>query len=469
MNRPTRIVSTAALTLAVAAKASAAGIEVPENGAVPLGRGGTAVSSFGTAYALQFNPAGIASVEGLDVRLDGRFVNHDVSFQRAPRAGIPVDFEKVSNGAGTFFAPTVSVAYRSPKLLDGRLSVGAGVWGPPGVGRYAYPDPKAIAAADPDSANSNVNAMAPQRYTLVEQDNLVAMPGLGAAWRLSDTLSLGLVVQVASANVSLRRAIAAKSFNGTEGYDNDAMVTVKVSQAAIPTGTLGVAWSPAARWRVGAAYRHGLTLDARGTMDIELSEAGRRLVSSIDGNAARLQFSLPSTARAGATFLGDGWSASGEVVWEGWSVLDRMTLTPDVSITEAGKAPRKVEPLALEKSLKDAYGARLGGSWRAHDRVELHAGALFETNAIPSKTQAIDYVTGDRLGGSVGTTLTLGGGFSLSVGGMLYKPVTLTVTDSEVRRSSSDTEQPPVIVGNGTYTSNIWVAAVGLGYTNGSF
>ncbi|MFM2153127.1 MAG: hypothetical protein RL199_1562, partial [Pseudomonadota bacterium] len=152
MNRPTRIASTAALTLAVAAKASAAGIEVPENGAVPLGRGGTAVSSFGTAYALQFNPAGIASVEGLDVRLDGRFVNHDVSFQRAPRAGIPVDFEKVSNSAGTFFAPTVSVAYRSPKLLGGRLSLGAGVWGPPGVGRYAYPDPKAIAAADPDSA-----------------------------------------------------------------------------------------------------------------------------------------------------------------------------------------------------------------------------------------------------------------------------------------------------------------------------
>jgi hypothetical protein len=47
--------------------------------------------------------------------------------------------------------------------------------------------------------------------------------------------------------------------------------------------------------------------------------------------------------------------------------------------------------------------------------------------------------------------------------------VTLTVADSEVRRSSSDTEQPPVVVGNGTYTSNIWVAAVGLAYTNGSF
>jgi len=469
MQRSTRLAVTAILGLAVSGKASAAGLEVPENGAVPLARGGTAVSRFGTAYALQFNPAGIADVEGLDVRIDGRFVNHDVGFQRAPRAGIPVDFEKVSNGAGVFFAPTVSVAYRSPKLLGGRLSLGVGVWGPPGVGRYSYPDPKAIAASDPDSANSNVNAMAPQRYMLIEQNNLVAMPGLGAAWRLSDSLSVGLVFQNASANVSLRRAIAAKSVNGTEGYDNDALVTVKVSQAVVPTGTVGVAWSPAGRWRVGAAYRHGLTLDARGTMDIELSEVGRRLVSSIDGDGARLQFSLPSAARDGATFLGDGWSASGELVWEGWSVLDRMTLTPDVSLTEAGKPPRKVEPLALEKNLKDSYGARLGGSWRAHDRVELHAGALFETNAIPSKTQAIDYVTGDRLGGSVGTTLTLGGGFSLSVGGMLYRPVTLTVTDSEVRRSSSDTEQPPVIVGNGTYTSNIWVAAIGLGYTQGSF
>ena len=68
-----------------------------------------------------------------------------------------------------------------------------------------------------DSANSNVNAMAPQRYMLVEQNNLIAMPGVGAAWRLSDTLSVGLVLQNASANVSLRRAIAAKSVNGTEG------------------------------------------------------------------------------------------------------------------------------------------------------------------------------------------------------------------------------------------------------------
>jgi long-chain fatty acid transport protein len=469
MNRPTRIASTAALALAVAGKASAAGFDIPENGAVPLARGGTAVSSFGTAYALQYNPAGITSIEGLDVRVDGRFVQHDVTFERAPRKGIPVAFEKVSNSAGPFFGPAVEVAYRSSKLFDGRLALGLGVWGPPGVGRYAYPNPQPIAASDPESANSNVNAMAPQRYMLVDQDIFIAMPAVGAAWRFSDALSVGLVVQAASTNVNLRQSIAAKSFNGTESYDNDAFVTVKASQAAVPTGTLGVAWSPNSRWSVGASYRHGVAIDARGTMSIELSEVGKTQISSITGNGARLQLTLPAVARAGATYRGSGWSASGELVWEGWSSLDQLSLTPDVTITEKNGDLKKVDPLAIEKKWKDAYGARLGGSWRAHDLVELHAGALFETNAIPSSTQAVDFVSGDRLGGSLGTTLTLGHGFSLSLGGMVYKPVSLKVTDSIVHRASADTEQPPVIVGNGTYTSNVWVAAVGLGYTNGSF
>jgi long-subunit fatty acid transport protein len=461
MNRPTRIASTAALALAVAGKASAAGFDIPENGAVPLARGGTAVSSFGTAYALQYNPAGITSIEGLDVRVDGRFVQHDVSFQRSGG-----DYDKVSNSAGVFFAPAVEVAYRSPKLLDGRLALGLGVWGPPGVGKYAYPDPQALASKGYESAD--LKAMAPQRYMLVDQDIFIGFPSAGAAWRFSDAFSAGLVLHGATSNVNLRQSIAAKSLGGTEDTSLDALVSVKVKQAFAPSATLGLSWTPDEHWRVGASYRLPVDVDAKGTMDIALSEVGKK-VATVSGNGARLQLTLPAVARAGATYLGSGWSASGELLWEGWSALDQMTLTPDVSITEGGKDPKKVDPLAIEKKWKDAYGARLGGSWRAHDLVELHAGALFETNAIPSSTQAVDFVSGDRLGGSLGTTLTLGRGFSLSLGGMVYKPVSLTVTDSKVHRASADTEEPPVIVGNGTYTSNVWVAAVGLGYTNGSF
>jgi len=81
-------------------------------------------------------------------------------------------------------------------------------------------------------------------------------------------------------------------------------------------------------------------------------------------------------------------------------------------------------------------------------------------------------VTGTRYGGSVGLTASFHG-FGITLAAMGYLPQTIVVTDSAVLRSVSgltnqEAAQPsnyPVTIGNGTYTTNLWVASIGLSYS----
>lgn len=458
------------LALALAAlapvAASAAGFDVPENGALMLARGGTAVSGFGNAYALQFNPAGMSTIEGLDVRIDARLVNHAVSFQRD---AADMSYAAVANSGGVFVGPAVEVAYRLKNVLDGRLSIGLGVWGPPGVGKYAYPDPEAMTRAGKQSAD--VKDATPQRYGLIESNILILYPSLGASWKFSDLVSVGVTLQDAIATVSFSQSIAAQSLNGTEDTTFDAIVKLHVSDSFAPTGVLGVALTPSEHLRIGASFRPQVAIKGTGTMDVALPEIAKALGYKVVGaGTATLALNLQPVAHLGAAWVDDRFSVSGELTYEGWHTNQKMVLTPDVEIQQGTNEPVKLAAIDIDKKWKDSMGARLGGSFTVLEyepkkpMLELHAGALFESNAIPAAYQAIDFVTGDRVAGSLGASFHWNG-FAFTAAGMLYKPVSLTVTDSKVARAAAEVESPPVIVGNGTYTSKVWVAAFGLAYS----
>src|SRR3954471_11703620 len=148
----------------------AAGFFYPDLGATALGRGMTGAAGTGDLSALAYNPAGLASLEGL--RLQG-----ELSFSRQPidytRAGncLAQPCKTVSNDASLFLDTLSGVSF----ALRPGLVLAAGIYGPPSVGRENFPDPREVVGS--------AIAGAPQRYMLVSEDNLVLFPGVGIGWR----------------------------------------------------------------------------------------------------------------------------------------------------------------------------------------------------------------------------------------------------------------------------------------------
>jgi len=445
--------------------ALAAGYDIPEDGALPLGQGGTVTGLLDTAYALQFNPAGLALGTGLDVRADLRVIDHGISFARDPRVlpnGNEIDYAKVSNTGGLYPAPRASASFRLPGKLD-FLGVGLGGWGPPGVGRYRWPDPAKLAAQGMEG--EELEAATSSRYSLISSDIIIAMLSAGAgASLLGGKLAFGAVFEAVYADVAFSQSLVA-----LPSADIDARIDLTATDVFTPAGLFGAAWRPVEGLTFAASYRTIIPVDAPGTVGVQLPEIAKN-IAHVEGNKATLQQNLPFLGRAGVSYARGRFAGSLEGIWEGWSAVDRLVVTPhDIFIVDTAGKKTKIEPIIVEKHWVDAFGARLGGSARVLDEGTLPgltvlAGGLYEGNAIPPQYQGVDFVTGSRIGVSAGLSGAWKG-FSLTLSGMWFTPSTVKVTDSRMPRVAATPEPEPQIIGNGTYETSAWVLAAGLSWT----
>ena len=150
--------------------ASAAGLFLPDNGTDVLGRGGTSVGFLDTADALQYNPAGMTTGSGLDVRLDMRLANAGESFRLAGQSVV------ASNSSGLSPGPQAEITYHPGSPIARMFAFGLGVWAPPGILSYQFPDPNSY--KNPTTATTQT----PQRYNLISQATTVVYPTIGLAF-----------------------------------------------------------------------------------------------------------------------------------------------------------------------------------------------------------------------------------------------------------------------------------------------
>lgn len=435
--------------------AFAAGFEIPENGALPLARGGSTAGVVNTAYGVAFNPAGLSLIDGLDVRVDARFVNHDVGFKR----GFEDRWDEARNTAGVFTAPFFTAAY-GREFEFGRVGFGIGAFGVAGVGSYKYLDPSE--GSDEETGH---------RYATLGTDTLIMYPSVALSYAYKKWLSVGVTFQSVYADISLRQSMLGVRLDNMESSDVDVIIGIDVKDSFTPTALFGVVSEPIEGLRLHANFRPTVRLNPEGKLSIAPGESIESLVTIGGPQTTKLELVLPPTARLGAFYDQTHFGVGFDLVYEGWSAQKEFILTPDVTISQMGSAPEGLPAQHIPKNWKDSFGARVGGTYKAlrpatsgDFSVDVHAGGLFETNAIPSEYQSLDYVTGDRIGGSLGFTLGYKG-FALTASWLQYAPVTMKITDSKVERSEASPGDPAVIIGNGTYTSNAWIAGVGLSYT----
>jgi long-chain fatty acid transport protein len=460
-----------AFALFIPRVAPASGFHFGENGARALGQGGAFVALADDATAIQHNPAGLAQIAGLHFLIDGAVLNHDVAFQRVD--GQTAIARKVRNQAGPFLLPFLATSYRT--VLSGRpLVVALGVYAPPSIGRYEYPEPNYTNVPNGSrdrTYEANPIVYAPQRYGIIRSDSVILFPTAAVAFEPHPAVRLGVSLQYVYARLEFRQAVTSVFYTPRTMLEEDpafdSIIAVEEHGRPAFTGIAGLLVRPFPSVHLGLSYRPPVPLDLAGKAEIILGETSS--LATVTGTGqARFSLTLPQELKIGARYqptreLG----LDAELVYQGWQSIQELVFVPeDIAISVGNSAPRPLEPIRIPKRWHHAWALRAGASWRFASSLIVRTGVMLEQGAIPDERLHIDFLHFARAFVTAGVEYTRGP-WTAVLSGALLPGQTREIRSSEVRQTNTDVTRDGAVIGNGTYTSAGWIAALGVRTTFG--
>ena len=428
-----------AISLA-ASHASAGGLYVPGTGTEAMGRAGAFVAKADNPSALFHNPAGFAKLAGTVIHIGSNLLRYSLTFDREGSYQTPAnieepyegqDYDPVSNrarpglGIGRFQAiPLVALSTDLGGLVP-RLRIGAGIMAPnayPGrnFGDYEIQDP----GVPPP----------PQRYDVVDQEALVVLPSIAAAYSISDKIDVG--VRASWGIASLKATTYTWTLrNYEEWVGDDGEFIVDVSDNFVPAFALGALFRPIPDIEIGLAYTSSVSIKAKGegqaTLGRNSSNGEIDIILPLDerirpacaagGQLGALEscvdFTLAQTATLGVRWViardTAGDTSSGgpgneiadielDIKWEGWSGASDFTVNVDGQSETTGLP---LQTSVVRHGFKDVLSLRLGGSYAlpfAGRAVVARAGIAHDTAAAPDSWRRVD------VDGAARTTLAAG-------------------------------------------------------------
>ena len=434
-----------------------------EIGAKSLGRAGANIVNPKDPTAMWLNPAALANVKGLKLKLNGTFVFMNAQFKRdcgpnnncGPKSfsrtyksgSYTVDgdaradadgefvFEPNSNNLGGRFderghfgefrefgdAANQALVQPIPALYAVFNFESMGIEGLAlGLGAFA-----------PYAGDYRFDADEYTRYTLIDRDLLELFYQVTLAYRYKNWIALGASLQGVSAGVKQQVKLSADEF-GNEDPKKDILVEIEAYKHFIPSANFGVWSNPIAGLEIGASAQLGRSVDGAGTVAIlekgesiqELIDEGA-VVLNEDNPSSRVRFQLPPFYRVGVKYdepdlFGDGFlgfDVELDFVYEQWSAYDHIALNADgVTFSFFGNEPEGLPPVIQPKNYQDSWSVRLGGEvnlWQ--DLLALRTGAVYETSAIPNETLSVDLLNGEKLGVGLGLSTSYWG-MTLDIG-----------------------------------------------------
>ena len=184
-----------------------------------------------------------------------------------------------------------------------RLTIALGVYGPPSVGRYNYPEPNYTKNAAGKYIETP-NKFAPQRYSLIKNDVIILYPTLSAGFEIHKRFQIGVSLQLVVSKFKFRESL----YSGltqpmTQGQEEpifDSIVEVDLEGNFIQhgllsfTGIVGAMFQPLDNLSIGASLRPPINVSASGTLAIEPGEVARKLNTRvIDQNGADCDVAAP--------------------------------------------------------------------------------------------------------------------------------------------------------------------------------
>lgn len=409
---PAKATRTAHLALTVpllmlGGDALASGLEIPEQGARSVARGGAFSARADDPTAAIHSPGALVKLDGLHLIYSHNLVWHDATFTRAESVLPRNDeypwqdpFEPVSNETPLFaLGASIAAAYGV-----GDWTFGVSVYGPNSTGHVKYP------------------VTGGQRYMLTELDSLMLFYGASVAWG-TETFGVGATFQAASLP-KMRYSLVTdgitapfKDENG-ETSEQDAIdgfspyasswdveATLDVKDTFAPTGIVGVWYRPSDNFEIALSGRVlPVIFEAEGGIELATVPGQSPFTDAqlqVPDNSAKLEIPLPMTARLGARYVhreGDEelFDIELDVVYEAYSIIDAFDADLEGRILLAGGAD--VQDVSIAKRWRDTFSVRLGGSFKVGPDLQLSLGGYYEQGASHPNYTHLDFLTVDRVG-----------------------------------------------------------------------
>ncbi len=445
--------------------AHAAGYHYPDSGTRCIARGCAIIASVDDLSALYHNPAALVRLGEPQVYASLTGVEQFVAFDRADEPAEGLVFEPVHNEAPWMAIPALGA---SSTLGVPRTTFAVGLVTPQAPD-YAWPED------------------GPQRYILVDTV-LWQFGGVAtAAHRVTDWLALGLGLQwwVVRVEQELVASSGLAGSDATEDPERDLDIALEAWDTFTPSANAGVLVEPLPWLALGFSVQPPLPVEARGSLTADFT--GHRWTGSlIDGEVftdddVTMLLSLPLVLRGGVQVRPtERLDLEFATVFEDWSVLDVVTVT-DMDLVIATRRDFFPEDAVVTNDVRlvagyqDAWSFRLGGAFVLSPRVTARLGALYETSAVPLRTQGVALVDGDKWGAGTGATLRFGRlDLDLAVARQLV--ANRRIDDSLLRqlRLEVDAEHPEdsevtygKTVGNGHYESRLTYVSAAVAWRFG--
>lgn len=363
--------------------AHAGGQFLPVRGVRPAARGGAFVAGADDPGALWYNPAGLAELLGgarMELLLDAALVGHEVTYTRIDSGGNTL--APVSSEPQTLPLPTLAAQLD----LSPRLSLGFGVLAP-------------------WSALDEFPEDGPQRYSLVSlHHSVLAVLEVGAAYRVTDELSVGVGVQnliTRFRSTMVFSACPGELVCAPEDPEFDAVGEIDGTSLVAPSAVFGVQARPLRALRLGAALQLPFRVSTAGKVRVRLPSSGFFDGAHVEGDRADVKLTFPLMLRGGVELApSPRLRVEAGVDYEMWSQQEELAITPrDVRVEDAGGVGTyAMSSLSIPRQLDDTLALRLGVEAVPLARVPLtlRAGYVHETGASTSEYVSVLTVDTDK-------------------------------------------------------------------------
>lgn len=472
----------AATLLAYPTVAKAGGFdELPDQGAQAMGRGATFTAKADDATAIYYNVAGLARQRGTKLQLSANIHLNSMTFQRAGEyPDDPQDpltpwgnqkFPLVRDKNASFTLPLLAVT--SDFGYFDRLTFGLGVFGPAATGRTF---PLGIGGQP-----------SPARYDHVQSQSTILFPTLGAGYRITEHLDIGLAGILAVAKLSEMSIAYADSGGGSCKNAEYRPCDVEGHLDASGTGagaSLGLMYRPLESLQLGGQVRSTMKVVANGSTTAKLGGGGPNAKPGDPVNATTT-VEMPWIVRLGGRYIDmvpigpsdssritpkrELWDAEVDFTFEAWGATDSPTvMTADQGL---GTGPSTITSV---QNWKNTFSIRAGGAYNmaldadASSLVIFRAGAYYDAPTTDAQFTRIATNTLAKLGGTLGIGYRTGPvAINAAYGAVMS--FARTVTDGEIRPEnptkggSVDGEGRPLpAVNNGDYSAFSHVLSVGV-------
>jgi len=475
IRRATATLLCCATALAFAPEAHASGLYFSERGVRPLARGGAFTAGADDLGAIYYNPAGLADA-GTQILADMSWVNFSSDYQRRSR------LEQVDPNTGQFTGTVwerthPSVQGTSPVLPIPTLAASTN-FGQENVNfAFGLWAPYAAIPTYPETLDNGEPA--PQRHSLLSLGgSALAVLGAWGAWKASPELSLGAGIEVLAgdfnAEVVLNTCPPDRLACAPEDPAYDAKAQLKAGTIIAPSGNAGLIYAPSKDVRFGASFQLPFWIDAPAKVRVRLPSSTLFDEASVSGEDARVKFRLPWVLRTGIEYRGfSNTRIELGFVYEAWSMHDAIVATPEnIALENVLGIDYRVGSISLERGFKDSYSIRLGGEYAlalGDYRLDLRAGAMYESSAIPKSHLSVMTLDLDKVIASVGGSLHLNRRLRLDavyarVIGFSTEVSTSEAAITQVNPIKANPPESRTAVNAGSYAARADVIGLGLAY-----